>query len=265
MSAEFTALVMAGSRGSDDPVAAAAGSTHKCLVEVGGVPMLTRVLDTLDASDPVGQIVLAIEAGTPLEQLPGYSDRTASGTVRRLDAAGSPARSLLQALDQFPGAFPWLVVTGDHPLLTADMITHFCSEAGRGGDIAVGLASAAQVLGRYPESVRTLLKFQEGDFCGCNLYTLNTPAARRAAEFWIRVERARKRPWRLIRELGAKALLLYWRRRLSLVEAMERVSCRLDLQVTSILMPYPESAIDVDKPADLVLAESILNERAGAA
>ena len=36
----FTALILAGSRGPDDPVARQAGQTHKALVPVAGVPMV---------------------------------------------------------------------------------------------------------------------------------------------------------------------------------------------------------------------------------
>jgi GTP:adenosylcobinamide-phosphate guanylyltransferase len=45
----LSAIVLAGSRGPDDPVARAAGLQHKALVPVAGVPMLQRVLDTLAA------------------------------------------------------------------------------------------------------------------------------------------------------------------------------------------------------------------------
>ncbi|MFC7554928.1 hypothetical protein ACFQU7_25930 [Pseudoroseomonas wenyumeiae] len=43
-----TALVLAGSRaGAADPMAMAAGVSHKALLPVGGVPMLARVLEAL--------------------------------------------------------------------------------------------------------------------------------------------------------------------------------------------------------------------------
>ena len=43
----WNVIVLAAGRGPDDPMAAAYGVTHKCLVEVGGIPMLRRVVDTL--------------------------------------------------------------------------------------------------------------------------------------------------------------------------------------------------------------------------
>ncbi|HZF36268.1 MAG TPA: NTP transferase domain-containing protein, partial [Candidatus Angelobacter sp.] len=64
----FTALILAGSRGPDDPVARQAGRTHKALVPVGGVPMLLRVLRTLRQTPSIGRLALCIDRPA-LEQL----------------------------------------------------------------------------------------------------------------------------------------------------------------------------------------------------
>ena len=45
----LTAVVLAGSRREGDPLAAAAGVSHKALIPVGEVPMLQRVVSTLAA------------------------------------------------------------------------------------------------------------------------------------------------------------------------------------------------------------------------
>ncbi|MGH6914095.1 MAG: spore coat biosynthesis protein F, partial [Geminicoccales bacterium] len=65
--APFTALVLAGSRGPDDPVARARGVAHKCLAPVAGVPMLVRVALTLAACPSVGRIRVALEDPALLE------------------------------------------------------------------------------------------------------------------------------------------------------------------------------------------------------
>ena len=59
--APFTALVLAGSRGPDDPVARAAGVAHKCLAPVAGVPMAVRVVQALAASPGIDRIAVALE------------------------------------------------------------------------------------------------------------------------------------------------------------------------------------------------------------
>jgi len=255
----YTAVIMAGSRGVDEPVARAGGKSHKCLVEVAGVPMLTRVLETLESSPRVARIVVCIERS--LQQFPAIEERIAAGTLERLDAAASPARSALQACDTLAGGFPLLIVTADHPLLDTAMIEHFCARASEGVDVSVGVARADLVLARYPESTRTLLRFADGDYCGCNLFSLNTAAARTAVMFWTRLESERKRPWRLIRMLGAGPLLRYLLGRLSLADALVVFSDKLRIEAQAVEMPFAEVAIDVDKLSDLALVESILSAR----
>jgi 2-C-methyl-D-erythritol 4-phosphate cytidylyltransferase len=58
---QWTALVLAAGRGPDDPMARAFGVSHKCLVEVGGVAMLARVLATLRAHPAITRIAVSIE------------------------------------------------------------------------------------------------------------------------------------------------------------------------------------------------------------
>ena len=57
----FTTLVLAGRRGPTDPVAQAAGCSHKALVPIAGVPMLVRVLRELRAVPHVKQIAVSID------------------------------------------------------------------------------------------------------------------------------------------------------------------------------------------------------------
>ncbi|MGB4781436.1 hypothetical protein [Candidatus Methylomirabilis sp.] len=54
----MTAIVLAGDRVSDDPVARAAGVPCKALVPVGGVPMVLRVLGALAEAQAVGDRIL---------------------------------------------------------------------------------------------------------------------------------------------------------------------------------------------------------------
>ena len=62
--------------------------------------------------------------------------------------------------------------------------------------------------------------------------------------------------------LGVRSLLRYLCRRLTLSEALATFSRKLGLEARAIEMPFAEAALDVDKPADLELVESIFNARA---
>ena len=61
MKDKWRVLVLAASRGPNDPMAARYGVSHKCLIEVGGKPMLARVVETLLSHQAVSSVGISIE------------------------------------------------------------------------------------------------------------------------------------------------------------------------------------------------------------
>jgi GTP:adenosylcobinamide-phosphate guanylyltransferase len=261
----FTALVLAGRRGASDALAdalaASAASGHHALLDVGGVPMLARVVRTLKASPSIGRIVVSIDDASALEGVPELRASVADGSLVCHTALDSPSRSVLDALTTAAAGERVLVVTADHALLTTDMVEHFTANASGDADVVVAVVSATVIRARYPESTRTYIKLRDDWVSGANLFAFLTPEARRAAEFWVRAERFRKQPWRLVGVFGPAALLLFLLRRLDLEAAMERVSRAMGLRARAVRMPWAEAAIDVDRPADLELVNRILAEQ----
>jgi GTP:adenosylcobinamide-phosphate guanylyltransferase len=255
----FTALVLGGSRGPDDPVARVRKVAHKCLAPVAGVPMLVRVVETLAACPSVDRIAVSLEDPVLLEDLPALRPMRAGGRCTALASGATPSLSVLRALDELPCPLPWLVVTGDHPLLTPEIVEHFCAAAlATGADLAAGLTPASAIRAAYPDAQRTYLRFRDEHYSGANLYALLGPDARGAIAFWRRAELERKRPWRLVRAFGWRPLLAYLLGRLTLDAAMRRASRIAGARVAAVPLPFAEAAIDVDKPADLELVETIL-------
>lgn len=258
----FTSVVLAGDRGPGDPVARAAGVSCKVLAPVGGKPMLERVLEALRSSPWVSSCLVCGPAASVVEREPRLRALFADEAVAWAPPEGSPSRSVLSALDRLAGAFPVLVTTGDHALLSRGMVDGFCEAAfAAGGDLAAGLASWKAVMEAYPGTRRTRTRFRDGPFCGCNLFAFLTPQSRRAALLWRQVEAERKHPLRIIRRLGWGTLLRYAAGRLSLQEGLERISRRMGLRVRAVVLPQPEAAIDVDSEADWRFAAAIAEGR----
>lgn len=259
---EFTALVLAGSRSLPDPLARSAGVLRKALIPLDGEVMLARVLRTLREARRVGPIVVSGLERAVLEEQDGIADLLEAGQISLVDGRESPAASVLHALDRRAARFPVLVVTADHPLLTAEMVDGFCASAAASAcDVAAGVVDAALVRSAFPGTTRTSFRFRDGACCGCNLYALLTPEARRAPQAWRDVERHRKRPWRLISKLGIGVLMRFALGRLTLETAVDLASRHMGLRARPVLLPWPEAAIDVDRPADLALARTVLRAR----
>lgn len=261
MSGPITGIVLAGSRGPADPVALAAGVSHKALAPVAGVPMLARVLATLAAVRRIGRVLVVIERPELVHGHPAFAPFLARGAIAVLPAARTPSRSVLAALDAVAAPFPCLVTTADHPLLTPAMVEHFWTHLPPDADAAVALARAETVRAAHPGTRRTHLRFRDGAYSGCNLFALRTEAARSVVAFWRQVEQDRKRPWRMIRRIGPGPLLSFALGRLSLDAAVAALGHRTDTVLATVDMPFADAAVDVDRPDDLTLAEAILARR----
>ena len=258
----YAALVLAGRRHGEDPLAEAAGAPHRALLDIHGTPMLERVLRTLVETPCIGHIVVSIDEPKLLDRFPGIVALRESGEAQIVvvEATESPSRSVLAILDDGASDQPLLVTTADHALLDVPMVEHFLAQAeARGGDLAVGLVASKLLLERFPDAKRTYLRFADERYSGANLFAFQTPKARRAVEFWRQAESFRKRPWRMVASFGLRALLLFVTRRLSLEEAFAEVSKTLGARAVPIVMPRAEAAVDVDKIADLELVRQILS------
>jgi GTP:adenosylcobinamide-phosphate guanylyltransferase len=255
----WDALVLAAGRGPADPLSSAFAVSHKCLLPVAGQSMLQHVVKALLASARFNTIAVSIEdPAIACHALGELAD-----AVKPVVSAASASLSVARSFAAIPLTQPTLVTTADHPLLRRDIIDDFLARsAASGADLTVGLATAEVILTAYPEARRTFLQFGRQRVSGCNLFAFNTANAVSVIDHWHDVEQSRKKPWRLVRSFGIVPLVRYALGALSLEAAFGAASRTLGLTVKPILLPFAESAIDVDKPADLELAERILRSSA---
>lgn len=258
----ITAVVLAGSRsGEADPVARAAGVAAKCLAPVAGRPMVEHVLAALLAHPNIATVILIADPELGLERLRGFASAFACGRIRLRRPGPSPASSLLAILDERADE-PLFVTTADHPLLSPALLDLFFAAARScKADLVAAVAPQAAVAAVAPATRRTWWRFRDGRFSGANLFWLAGAAARPALTFWQRVERERKRPWRIVRMIGLGDLLLHLARLLTLEQAAARASRRLGCRIAVVPLLAGEAAIDVDTPDDLALVEAILSRR----
>lgn len=258
----MNALILAGSRGPDDPMAKAAGVSHKALLPVAGVPMLLRVAEALRATAGIARIYVCIEDAGVIFRVPGLEALHRARALEVLPAAESPAASVAAALRRIDLTEPLLVTTGDHPLLTQAILQRFIDTAPKDCDLAVALAPADVVAAAYPGAIRTFYRLGRRRFSGCNLFLVRSPEVSRVATFWRRLEVHRKRPLRLIWEIGPLALVKVLLGLMNAEQAFAYLSQKAGATIRHVELPFAEAAVDVDKPADLELVERIFASRA---
>ncbi len=259
----FSAIVMAADRNPDDPVSRAAGVTCKALTPVAGTPMVLRVLNALEESLQVGPRLLCGPPRPLFEAAEILKSGVDAGVYDWTASRESPSASAAAAMEQIPDSQPVLLTTADHALLSSQIIDHFCGQALIAGvDLMVALAPHDLVAAAYPSMKRTRLRFSDGDYCSCNLFALMTPRSRAITGFWRKVESQRKQPWRVVGILGWWPVFKYLLGRLSLQEALARISGRFEMKIGVAMLPFAEAAVDVDSENDWRLVQQIVAEKA---
>jgi GTP:adenosylcobinamide-phosphate guanylyltransferase len=252
---EYTALLLAGVRPGGDPFAASHNVPAKALIPVAGEPMVARPVRALLASPEVGAVRILTQRPDLLKDVV-----PADARVSFSESGATIAATLQAILADSATNFPLLVTTADHALLTPAMIADFCAK-GDGADIAVGVVERHSLMARLPHTRRTWIALKGGAYSGANLFAFGSRDAARAVALWRSVEQDRKKGWKLLAALGMPGLLGILRIR-GIDDVVGDIGGRLGLKVRAVVMADPIAAVDVDKPADLTLAEAILGSRA---
>lgn len=250
----WTAIVLAGSRPGPDPFAEEMGCELKALIPVGGVPMVRRPVEALLASEHVNQVHVLAQDPERIAQVLPSDARLYVGR-----SADSIAETLLALCEDASTQWPLLVTTADHALLDERIIADFCRRSS--GDVTVGLVERRVMLRRFPDARRTWLRFRGGAYSGANLFILRSPKVAKALMLWQSVEQDRKKAWRLLWALGPAAFIAAALRLRGLHGTLSTAGRKLGLRARAVELRDPIAAIDVDKRADLDLAERILKER----
>ncbi|MEM8793209.1 MAG: nucleotidyltransferase family protein [Pseudomonadota bacterium] len=246
---KWQALILAGSRGPDDPVAAAAGVEYKALAPVAGKPMIDHVIEALSGCKAVGTIAVSGPAGLPLP-----SD------VVLTPSEATPASSVLAAFEQLDA--PLLITTADNPLLSAATVQAFL-EGLEGGSADIAAAVSPKEIAERAGNPgrRTYLKFRDGPVSGCNLFAVRTQKGRGAIEFWRRLETQRKQPWRMALTIGPGILSRYLAGLLAIDQAADAIGRRAGCIAATASLSDPYAPHDVDRPEDLHFVEAVLTKR----
>ncbi len=257
----FTALILAGSRPTGDPLARATGVSHKALVPLVGKAMLSHVIDALRRSNSIRRIIVC--GINPANLNNGDLGHVLeAGDVTVVEGLSTPSASVNHVLHGMNDILPLLITTADHPLLSPEVIDEFCDRATQESYDAVAAVVPADLVRRaFPDSNRTYLRFRERAYSGCNLFGILTPAGLGAPAWFSRIEAHRKRPWRMISLLGPGVLVKFALGRMSLASVEKYASRKMGLRVTVIVLSRPEAGYDVDTVDHLKVADAVLRSQ----
>jgi len=247
------AVVLAG--GPHDGVAALQpGAPNKAFVEIGKLTLVARVLASLRESSSVGRIVVV--APTSVR---GRRDLEAADELR--PDGVRITESLQNGLAGFRPDSEVLIVASDLPVLTRLAVDDFIARVGAlQADVIYGCVEKRVHLQRFPEVPHTWARMRDGTYCGGGIVAMKPRALPMLERFIERLGAARKHPFKLASLFGWDMLARFAVGRLSIVQAEARAAKILGAPVRALISPYPETAVNVDRPSDVALARRLVAE-----
>jgi len=255
---DFTIVILAAQReGRLDPLAAAAGVSHKCLVPIGGRPLLAHVLAAFAGLRGIDSVRIAVEPGAEGALSP---IALASGLpVTFVPSAATITDSVYTAAAGSEG--PLVITTADNVLLTPAAVRAVAARLAGGDDMAVAFARKEDVLSAHPEGQRRFYRFRDGEYSNCNLYGLSHRGLE-LAEIFREGGQFAKNPMRLARNFGFLNLIILRCGLISLERAMRRFGKRFGIRASAVLLADGAHAIDVDNERTYAIAAELLDRRA---
>lgn len=259
-----TVLILAGKRdGKLDPLAEAAGVTHKCNVPIRGKPLLQWVLEGVAPAWPGGPIWVSIHDPAVVADVPGVAELTAAGRLQMSVSRDGIVESVEAVIEAGIAAggnpFPMLITTGDNVLVTAEEIRaihDFGMREGAGAVIAI--AEKGSILAEHPEAQRRFYEFKDMAISNCNAYWLRDAASFRAAEAFRGGGQFIKTKGRIAQAFGIVNLVRFRLGWWSVDTAMAAISRRFGVKVRAFLLAQGAYAVDVDNERTYKIAEMLL-------
>ncbi len=254
------AIVIAGGIPTpDEPLYTYSQGQSKALIDIAGKPMVQWILDALSAAQKV-ETVTIIGLSTD-------SGLTCDKPLQFLDNQGSMLANIVASIHKVleinPQAEYMMVVSSDIPGINAEMIDWLVDTTMETqDDIYYGIVKREVMEARYPGSNRTFTKLADMHVCGADIHvahkTMVTDPEHLAQ--WDELIGKRKNPLKQAASIGIFTLLLLLMGRLSLNEAIRRITSRLNITGRAIIWNHAEAAMDVDKPHQLELLRADLEQ-----
>jgi len=261
MNGKVTALIMAGKRsGALDPLAERSGVAQKCVVPVGGRPMIEHVVEAIAACEHINAIHIVAHEPDEIAELASVAPLFKSGRITFREGQFNIVDSVYSGAE---GAdFPLLVTTADNCLVSAEGYAEFIDAAfAADAGVALALARKEAVCAADPEGQSRFYAFRDGEFSNCNIYWIGSKEALGAAEIMRQGGQFVKFPRRIAQAFGVINLIRFYFGSGDRKKLFEQISQRFGLKMVPIVMSNGEFAIDVDNERTFKVTERLLLKR----
>jgi GTP:adenosylcobinamide-phosphate guanylyltransferase len=253
------AIVIAGGiPRPEDPLYSYSHGDSKALIDVAGKPMIQWVLDTLGGAKRVDNVILVgLSAKNELTCKKPLYYVSNQGRMLANIVAGVNKALEINKKNQYV-----MVVSSDIPTIKPEMVDWLvdtCMETK--DDLYYGVCPKDVMEARFPGSKRTYTHLKDMDVCGSDINITHVRMATEHLDMWESLIGSRKSPLKQASIIGFGTLFALFTRRLTLEDAVARVSDRIGIKGRAIVWPYAEPCMDVDKPSQLELLRADLEKQ----
>jgi len=230
----------------------------KALIDVAGKPMIQWVLDALSDAKMVDNVIvigLSPKSGVTCKKPLHFLSN--QGRMLANIVAGVNKSLELNKKNKYV-----LIVSSDIPALKPEMVDWLIETSMETqDDLYYGVCPKAVMEARFPGSKRTYTPLRDMAVCGADINISHVRNATEHLEMWEQLIGTRKSPLRQAGIIGLGTLLALFLRRLTLEDAVRRVSDRIGIKGRAIVWAHAEPCMDVDKPHQLELLREDLAKR----
>jgi molybdopterin-guanine dinucleotide biosynthesis protein A len=255
-------LLAGGEQHSGDPLYQVSRGRLRAMLEVGGKPMVQWVLTALDQARNIEQIVVV--------GLPPETSLECSRPLIFLEDQGSTRKNILAGAQQIMAidalATHAILATDETPAIRPEMVDWLIEQViDQENDIDYTVIERSTMEAVFPQAQKTYMHLKDMDVCGGDLHCIRLGFALQEHALWDRLIAGRQSPLRQASLLGYDTVFILMLRQMSLHQAEQRVSKRLDIQGHALLSPFPEMGFDVNKPAHYDIVQEYFAHIAAAA
>jgi GTP:adenosylcobinamide-phosphate guanylyltransferase len=243
----------------EDPLYTYSHGDSKALIDVAGKPMIQWVLDALGNAKQVDNVIII-----------GLSPKSGVTCKKPIHYVSNQGRMLAnivagvnKALEINKRTKYVLVVSSDIPTLKSEMVDwliNTCMETK--DDLYYGVCPRDVMEARFPGSKRTYTHLKDMDVCGADMNLTHVRMTTEHLDMWESLIGTRKSPLKQAGIIGFGTLFALFTRRLTLEDAVQRVSDRIGIKGRAIVWPYAEPCMDIDKPSQLgLLREDLVKQQ----
>lgn len=243
-------ITAGGKPGPDDLLYAYTQGKVKAQLEMNGRTMLERVVDALQESKYVQEIVV-VGLGSDL-------DMTFKRPVHHLPDQGSLISNGLAGLRwlrQYRGRTDHVLCSSaDIPMISGAMVDEFIEQCQPlHAYLYYNFVTQETMEARFPNSRRTFVKLKGANVAGGDIVIMHAEIAESHIELWNALSQARKNAWQIARVVGFGFLLKFLFRRVGYAEIEATATRILGKPARILVNPHAEMAMDGDKPHQIDL------------